>query len=183
MEMDALGLIELNSVPAGIEVGDAMLKVAATTLVFAQAVCPGKFVVMVRGEVAAVTSAVTVGENIARESLIDSIVIPGLHPQVFEAIIGAGELAAHGALGAIETFSLAACIYASDRAVKAADVRLVEIRLGRGLGGKSYMVVSGDVAAVSEAVEVGIKSPKCGGMIARKMVIPAPHASMRDALM
>ena len=181
--MDSLGMIEVNSVAAGIEVGDSMLKIASTTLVTAQPVCPGKFIIMVRGEVAAVKSAVDMGEETARDNLVDSLVIPRIHKQVFEAIAGASDIPESGALGSIETFSLASCIYAADAAVKAADVSLIEIRLGRGLGGKSYLVLTGDVSAVSEAVRVGVSIEECAGMIVRKVVVPSPHPSIREALM
>ncbi|MCL2220772.1 MAG: BMC domain-containing protein [Oscillospiraceae bacterium] len=180
--MDALGLVELNSIAAGIEAGDSMLKVAATTLTAANPVCSGKFVVMVRGSVAAVKSSVEAGVATGAENIVDSLLIPNVHKQVFQAINGAAEIPETGAIGVIETFSLASCIHASDAAVKAADVLLIEIRLGRGLGGKSYVVLTGDVSAVSEAVRVGKSVPECEGMIARTSVIPAPHESIREAL-
>ncbi|MCL2216315.1 MAG: BMC domain-containing protein [Defluviitaleaceae bacterium] len=181
--MYAMGLLELNSVAAGALAGDSMLKAADTTLVAAQPCCPGKFIVMVRGEVAAVKSAIAAGEEAAQENLIDSLVIPSVHPDVFEGILGAGDIVETGAMGTVETFSLASCIYAADAAVKAASVKLMEIRLGRGLGGKSYFTLTGDVSAVSEAVRVSVSVPECEGMIAQKVVIPSPHPSIREAMM
>jgi len=181
--IDALGMIELNSIAAGIEAGDSMLKIAATTLTIAQPVCAGKYIVMVRGEVAAVKSAVEAGEEAGGENLVDSLVIPNVHQQVFQALTGAAEVPETGAIGVIETFSLASCIYASDAAVKAADVQLVELRLGRGLGGKSFVILIGDVSAVNEAVKVGKSSPECAGMITRTSVIPAPHKFLRESLL
>ena len=41
--MNALGMIEVTSIPAGVEAGDAMLKAAAVELVTAQSVCAGKY--------------------------------------------------------------------------------------------------------------------------------------------
>jgi len=181
--MDALGMIEVNSVAAGIEAGDTMLKAAAVSLTVAQPVCPGKFIVMVRGDVAAVKSSVDAGLQAGGESLVDSLVIPKVHPQVFQAVAGTAEIPQQGAIGILETFSLTACIYAADAAAKAADIRLAEIRLGRGLGGKSYLSLTGDVSAVSEAIQVGKSHPQCQGMITRSAVIPAPHPSIRDAML
>lgn len=181
--MQAMGLLELNSVAAGALAGDNMLKAADTTLVAAQAVCPGKFIVMVRGEVAAVKSAISAGEEVAEDNLIDSLVIPSVHPDVFEGILGASEVTQTGAMGTVETFSLASCIYAADAAVKAAAVKIMEIRLGRGLGGKSYFTITGDVSAVSEAVRVAVSVPECAGMIAKNVVIPSPHPSILEAMM
>ncbi|MCL2563035.1 MAG: BMC domain-containing protein [Oscillospiraceae bacterium] len=180
--MHALGMVETNSIAAGIDAGDAMLKVAAVDLTVAQPVCPGKFIVMVRGDVAAVKSAVDAGVETGDENLVDSLIIPNVHHQVFEAVCGTADIPERGALGVLETFSLASCIYASDAAVKAANVQLAEIRLGRGLGGKSYVLLTGDVSAVSEAVRVGKSHPECLGMIARSVVIPSPHPAIREAL-
>lgn len=36
--------------------------------------------------------------------------------------------------------------------MKAADVDLVDLRLGTGIGGKSFVILTGEVAAVTEAV-------------------------------
>ena len=52
--MNALGMIELNNIPKGIEAADAMLKAAEVELTTAQAVCAGKYIAIVSGEVAAV---------------------------------------------------------------------------------------------------------------------------------
>ena len=50
--MNALGMIETNSIPIGINAGDAMLKAATVELVAAQPICAGKYIVVVSGEVA-----------------------------------------------------------------------------------------------------------------------------------
>jgi len=181
--VDALGMIEVNSIAAGIEAGDAMLKAADVSLVCAQAVCAGKYIVMVQGTVAAVKSSVDAGMSLSKECLVDSLVIPNVHSQVFLALSCASEIKGRHAVGVIETFSLVSTVLASDAAVKAADVDLVEIRLGRGLGGKSYVVMTGDVSAVGFAVDTAVKIPETEGMIARTVVIPSPHTDIMKALL
>lgn len=52
--MIALGMVELNSIPKGIEAADAMLKAADVQLTAAHSVCAGKYIAVVSGEVAAV---------------------------------------------------------------------------------------------------------------------------------
>jgi microcompartment protein CcmL/EutN len=181
--VDALGVIEVNSVAAGIEAGDAMLKTADVSLVVAQPVCAGKYIVVVQGGVAEVKSSVNAGISISNESLVDSLVIPNIHPQVFSAIACTSEISKRDAVGIIETFSLATVITASDTALKAADINLIEIRLGRGLGGKSFVVLTGDVSAVKFAVESAVKVYENQGMIARTVVIPSPHQDIMGALL
>jgi len=181
--VDALGMIEVNSIAVGVEAGDAMLKAADVSLVSAQPVCAGKYIVMVQGAVAAVKSAVDAGRSLSKECLVDSLVIPSVHSQVFLALSCASEIKGRNAVGIIETFSLVSTVLASDAAVKAADVDLVEIRLGRGLGGKSYVVLTGDVSAVRFAVDTAVKSQEVQGMIARTVVIPSPHSDIMKALL
>ncbi len=61
--MISLGLLETNSIARGIEAGDAMLKTAEVQLIRAGTVCPGKYTVLISGEVAAVASAMDVGKR------------------------------------------------------------------------------------------------------------------------
>jgi microcompartment protein CcmL/EutN len=85
-------------------------------------------------------------------------------------------------LGAIETFSLCAAIAAADCAVKAARIRLIEIRLGRGLGGKSFITLTGEVAAVRAAVKAASEVEEVKGLMAESVVIPSPHPDIVNAV-
>ena len=87
-----------------------------------------------------------------------------------------------GAVGIMETFSLAAAIIAADTAVKAADVTLIEIRLGRGLGGKSFIILTGDVAAVKAANSAASALDEVKGLMSGSVVIPSPHPDLIKAI-
>lgn len=180
--MNALGMIEVNSIPAGVEAGDAMLKAAAVELVTAQSVCAGKYIVLITGEVAAVRESVAAGTAAAGVKLVDSMVIASVHPQVPRAINACTEIGRVAAVGVMEAFSLCAAVQAADAAVKAADVELMEIRLGRGLGGKSFIVLTGEVAAVRAAVDAAESLEETAGLMNDSTVIPAPHPDMIRAL-
>ena len=82
----------------------------------------------------------------------------------------------------IETFSLASAVICADAAVKAANVNLIEIRLGRGLGGKSFITMIGEVSAVRFAVQAAESLEEAKGMVARTVVIPSPHPDMLQAI-
>ncbi|MFH0767620.1 MAG: BMC domain-containing protein [Bacillota bacterium] len=181
--MEALGMIELISIARGIEVGDAMLKTANVKLVGAYASCPGKYVVMIRGAVSAVKSAVEVGSKTAGKALVNDILIANVHDQVFSALSSTTDIVSKGAVGVIETYSLATAVLVSDAAVKAANVDLIEIRLGRGLGGKAFIVLTGDVSSVKAAVEAAINANKEDGMIAYTSVIPRISQEMLKTLL
>jgi microcompartment protein CcmL/EutN len=175
-------MVETNSIPKGMEAGDAMIKAADVTLISAQTACAGKFFVIVSGEVAAVKSAVEAGVQTAAETLVDSVIIANLDPQVIKAVSACTEPERMESLGIMETFSLSSAILCADYAVKAADVSLIEIRLGRGLGGKSFIMLTGDVAAVSFAVETARHAEGVQGMVARTVVIPSPHPDLLKAV-
>jgi microcompartment protein CcmL/EutN len=83
------------------------------------------------------------------------------------------------ALGIIETISVATAIVAADAAVKAAEVTLTELRLANGLGGKSFVLLIGDVSNVEAAVEAGARLSRAEGLLVRAVVIPQLHPEMK----
>ncbi len=181
--MTAIGVVEVNSIPLGVLAGDAMVKTAAVDLVTAQTTCPGKYIVIVSGEVSAVRAAVAAGVENAGSALIDSLIIPNVDERVIIAMAGAPTVENAQAVGVIETFSLASTISAADTAVKTAAVELIEVRLGRGMGGKSFLVFTGEVAAVEAAGKAIIASEGSKGLIGSSVVIPSPHMDMVKALL
>ena len=178
MADNSIGLIELTSIAAGYQVTDAMLKTAAVRLVLSRSICSGKYMVMVRGDVAAVQASVSAGVTAGQFSVIDSFVIPNLHEAVFPAISGANRAEALEALGIVESFSVASLIEAADAAVKAANVSLIEIRLAMALGGKAFVTLTGNVAAVESAVAAGAQTVGAKGMLVNKVVIPSPRPEL-----
>ena len=176
-------MVDLNSIPKGIEAADAMLKAADVQLTAAHSVCAGKYIAVVSGEVAAVRAAIDAGTETAAEKLVDSIVIPNVHPQVITAISSCTDVENMNAVGLMETYSLAAAILASDTAVKAGDVTLIEIRLGRGLGGKAFITMTGEVAAVRASVAAAEGLDEISGLMAKSVVIPSPHKDLLTSIM
>ncbi len=171
----SIGLIELTSIARGYEVADALLKAATVQLVFNRSICPGKFMVMVSGETQAVRSSIQIGLEIGGDTVVDELIIPNVHPEVFPAISGTRVIEKTGALGILETFSVASIIEAADTAVKAAPVQLMEIHLAMAIGGKGYATLTGDVAAVTAAVDAGAEHIRSKGLLVEKVVIPQPR--------
>jgi len=181
--MMAIGVVESNSIPLGVLAGDSMLKAADVQLCTAQTACAGKYIVMVSGQVAAVKAAVAAGVESAAATLVDSLVIPNVDERVIVAMSGAPGIDDAQAVGVIETFSLASTVSAADTAVKTAEVELIEVRLGRGMGGKSFVVFTGDVSAVEAAVKAAQAEEGSKGLIGSCVVIPSPHRDMIQALL
>lgn len=173
----AIGILESISIAKGIEAADAMVKAAPVKLYVAKTICPGKFLVIVGGDVAAVSNSVERGVSVLREYKADAIVISGIHKEVLRALEGMTDInlkdfRAHWALGVIETFTVAACIYAADAAVKTGNVYLLEIRPAIGIGGKSFVTMIGDVSAVEAAINAGKYRVAEEGMILTFSLIP-----------
>lgn len=177
---NAIGLIELTSIAKGYEVADALLKTAQVQMVFNRTICPGKFMVMVAGETAAVSSSMEAGMEIGGETVVDSLLIPNVHPEVFPAISGTRVVTETGALGIIETFSVASIIEAADAAVKAANVQLLQIHLAMAIGGKGYVTMTGEVSAVTAAVQAGAEFIRNKGLLVNKVVIPQPRPEVLE---
>lgn len=180
--MNTIGFLELNSIAKGIEAADAMLKAAQVALVFAKPICPGKYTVMVTGEVSAVQAAVSVGSTVGASHVVDHVVIARLHPQVIPAINQCVGSVKPNAVGIMEFFSITAAIYAADAAAKAADVQLLDVRLGTGIGGKSFVVLVGEVSAVNEAVGCGVAQGAQQGQVVSQAVIASPRPELFEAL-
>lgn len=180
---NAIGLLELTSIAKGIEATDLMLKAAAVELLASRSICSGKFMVLVRGDVAACESAVEAGAASARDCVADRIVIANLHPEVFPAIAQSSVVEQVEALGILEAFNVASLIEAADAAVKSAEVSLVEIRLAMALGGKAFAILSGHVSAVRSAVETGKMVLGERGLLTNWAIIPAPRPELVKELL
>lgn len=183
MNVQAVGLVELSSIAKGMEAADAMLKSAQIELLEARPICPGKFMILVCGDVASVQSAVEAGRSIGAHTVVDDFMLPNVHPSVIGALSGASVVGGLQSLGVIESFSVASLIVAADTAAKAANVELVEIRAGMGIGGKSFVTLTGDVSSVNASVEAGAAMISAKGMLVETAVIASPHPSLKTSLL
>ena len=132
-----------------------MSKTADVEIQVMKTLCPGKFMVLVSGDVSSVQQAVASGVESGADTVVDHFVIPNVHPSILPAIGGGNELPVIKAIGVIETYSAASSIEATDAAVKAANVQPVRLHIAFGIGGKAYCVLCGEVSAINTAVAVG----------------------------
>ena len=176
----ALALIEFGSIATGIEAADAMVKRAPVSVIRAGTVQPGRYLVLVGGQVADVEEALTTGRETAKDSELDYVYLPQVHPEVVQAIAGKRLPDVTDSLGIVETTTSAAAILAADAGVKGAEVHLVEVRLADGLGGKGIVLYSGVVADVETAVSIGVGVLTDPALLVRRVVIPQLHNEMWD---
>lgn len=181
--MRAIGMVELNSIARGIYVADQMVKISDVEIATAAPTCPGKYIAIVYGDVAAVEASVKIGERMAEEFFVDSLLIPNVDAGVFPAITGATMPQRIQAVGIIESFSLATMIVCADAVLKTAEVEAIELRLGNGLGGKSYFTFTGDVAAVKAGNDAGVAIAQEHGLLVNAEVIPSPSELLIPTLL
>jgi microcompartment protein CcmL/EutN len=159
-----------------------MVKSAPVELVSANFICPGKFMAIVSGDMGAVRSSVRAGVDYDPENVVDSVVLGAVHEDVIPALTGTAAVpAGKGALGIIETFASSAAIKAADTAAKGGNIQLLEIRLARGLGGKTLIFLQGEVSSVRNAIKlaVGTLDP---GLVLGFEVIPSAHPDLWEKL-
>lgn len=178
-----IGMIELNSIAKGIEVADEMIKSAEVNLLLAKTICPGKYVVLVTGNVGAVEAAINHGIAAGQQYVVNKVLLPNVHPQVIPAINASTNVEKLRDLGVLEFFSIASAIVAADAAVKSANVDLIEVRLGIGIGGKAFITLTGDISSVNNAVTVGANTAIESGMLVNKAVIAAPSKELIQSLL
>lgn len=176
--MPALALLELSSIAVGIRTGDAMAKRSPIRVLLAGTVHPGKYLVLVGGDVASVEEALDAGHEAAGAWLVDEVFLPHPHPSVEAAVRGERQAGAGEAVGVVELQTVAALLGAADRGVKGADVTLREMHLADALGGKSYCIFQGDVSEVEAAVELAVDGLAGPHLLLERVVIPQIHGEM-----
>lgn len=179
----AIGMIEFKTVSAGITAADQMVKSADVELLEAQTVCPGKYIALIAGDLSAVNAAVEHAQKTRQEELIDSFVLGNPDEAIFPAIYGTSQIDGVDALGILETYDAASVIAAADIAAKTAIVKLIELRIAKGMCGKSYMLITGEVAACEAAIEKAKASVGEKGMFLDASVIAHPDPQICKSIL
>ncbi len=175
----ALGLLEFGSIALGIRAGDAMVKKAPVRAVVAGSVQPGKYFVLIDGDVASVEEALKAGEEAGAPAVTDRLFLPDVHPAVGNAVGGARWTGEIDTLGVIETRTTPSVILAADAGMKGAEVHLVEIRMANGLGGKAIALFAGLQHDVEAALEIGTGRLEPGRLL-HTALVPRLHSEMAE---
>ena len=155
-EPPALALLELDSIARALRTGDAMVKRAHVAVALAEAISPGRYLILITGGEAEVEEAWQAGLSDAGEAIRDSLYLPGAHADVVAAVHGASaDRGSEDSLGVVECGTVSAAIVAADAACKEAPVRLLELRLGKGIGGKGVFTLAGELWDVEASLEAG----------------------------
>jgi microcompartment protein CcmL/EutN len=180
----ALAMLEFSSIARGMLATDAMVKRAQVKIIHAGTVQPGKYLVLLGGEVAEVEEALGAGKTMAGSTLEDHVWLPGVHVDVINALrdenqspVLHNQPVEADAIGIVETRTAPAAVHAGDIAVKGAQIQLLSIRLADGLGGKGLTILCGQVSDVEAAIDL-VKKNIEGTLLLEAIVISQLHLDM-----
>lgn len=179
--MDALALLELDSVSRGLRSLDALVKRAPVTVLEANLVEPGHYLILFAGGVAEVEEAFGEGAAVGGDHVLDRMLLPYAHPSLLEGLSGeelSWEADVLDTLGVMEGERVAPTLHAADRALKEAAVALVGLRVAVGLGGRAWFVVCGAQHDVEASLDAGREILEAAQAAHASELIPRPHEEM-----
>jgi len=183
MSFIVIGVLEYSSIAVGIKALDEMVKVAPIKIIEARTICPGKYLIVFSGDVASVEYSYHKGLETGKEYIVDQLFLPMVHQDVIPAIGRIVNMDGWDSIGIIETQSVVSSIEAADEAAKVGGVKIIEIRLAIGFGGKSYLKMMGTLDAVEAAMAAGVAKAKAKNMLTAATLIPQPHGEIKPFFM
>ncbi|MGL5677897.1 MAG: BMC domain-containing protein [Cellulosilyticaceae bacterium] len=174
----SIGALEFRSISKGIEVSNEIVKKSDVEIIYFKTICPGKFLVIVTGNEGEVDEAISYGETLAAETLVDSFRVHAVSTPIIEAFknkYSSKQVA--DALGVMETNKVCAGIKALDKALKASDIRLLKMQLAFGIGGKMVYIVTGALSSIEYGLQEG-KGALTKSEHANVSIIPSPSEDM-----
>ncbi|MCA9242355.1 MAG: BMC domain-containing protein [Phycisphaerales bacterium] len=177
----AIAMYEFDSVADGTRVADRMIKQAPLTLFRAGTTHPGKYLLLVGGEVGAVEVADAVARREPAGVLGDAIFLPDAHHKLQAALWGRRVSAEADTLAVLECPAMPALVGGVDRAVKTAPIEIVDLRLGDALGGRGVAQFCGVQADIEASIEAALRtmSPR---HTAKHAIIPRRADALRACL-
>lgn len=172
--------IEINGIARGLVVGDALVKKAKARIVLACPVTPGKFLILIDGDVANVDESLDEAIRIAGEHCIDRFKLPFAHETLEPAVFGYVRESRKGAIGIVETATVCSGIRSADIALKTADTNLAVIHPAVGIGGKCYYILVGDLYEVEASIGAAVDS--ASPHLLSTEIIPHPHPDFLNAI-
>ena len=176
LKKNAIAIVEFKTVSSGIKGTDIMAKTAEIEIIESQPVCPGKYLTVIAGGLSAVKAAVESAVKACESAA--SFILGSPDKSLLSALYGTSKIEKIHALGVFETFDSATALMAADAAVKTAHVDLIEIRLAKGLCGKSFVSLTGEIAAVDAAVARAKVIAGEAGMLLDSCVIANPDGKL-----
>jgi microcompartment protein CcmL/EutN len=172
--------LEVHGIARGLVATDALVKKAASRVVLANPVSPGKYVILLDGLVADVEESLLEAERIAGDQVIDRFLLPYAHRQLEPSVFGTYPGRPDGAVGIVETATICSGLLSCDKALKAAQVSMLVLHLSVGIGGKCWYAFGGDLFDVVASLKAAAEA--AGTRLLATEVIPAPHPEFLVAM-
>ncbi len=178
----AVALIEVESLARGMIAADALLKRAPVSIALAEAITPGKYLVLFSGGVAEVQEAFAAGLEVAGAALLDKLLLPVAARSLVDGLRGKLHQGQGESVGIVETHTVASALLAADRALKGAEVRLSQLHLARGIGGKGYFVLTGDLHQVEAGLQAAASAIEARLLVTTE-ILQRPHPELRGPVL
>lgn len=176
----ALGFLELSSISRGLFLTDVIVKKAPIRIVTSQPVSSGKHILLYMGDVASVEESHKAALEEGDGTIMKQVLIPGVHEKLAPFLNSLWTMEAtrapiEDAVGIVESSTLSGAILSADHSLKAAHVTLCRMRLGQGIGGKAYYVLTGRQEEVEAALDAASSCLKGLESFCRVDLIPRPQ--------
>ncbi len=167
-------MLEFKTVCSGMVAINDILNGSNTDIVDSLTVCPGKYIAIVKGlenEIQKGLSQV----DLSNDDIIGHITIEHNSDKIFSAIMGCGKVQNMRSLILIETYDASSAIKASNILLENSNLELIEIKMARGMCGKSVVIATGDFSELEIKKEQVMESLKESQMLISACIIEKPN--------
>lgn len=175
----AIAIVEFRDIAPGLHATDAMLKKAPISLIKSGMISPGRFLTLIGGTTASVDESLSEALFWARDYIVDHVMLPDVHPQLHDALLGRRFRIRTGSVAILETPTVSCNVRAAELALKGTPVSLVEIRLADSwLAGKGVSIFRGELPDIEAAVDLAVSFLQQAGVSPLYRIIPSPHEAI-----
>lgn len=144
----SLGILEFTSIAKGYQCTNTVGAESGIEIVEATFVSPGKFFLLFRGAQGDVERVLGKVLSPYRPWLIDSAIIRNTSQDLLNGFYGLTKNQLEGDLLVAEFQSMASALRAAHLGMSQCGLKIIEVRSSRGLGGKSFALLTGPTESV-----------------------------------
>ena len=155
-EGPAVAFLDIGDIPIALLALDALIKEAPVQLLSSGSVQPGRWLTLFGGEVESCEMAFNKALSAASGHVVDKVFLPWADPRLVPALLSVRVHQPNpgDTLIVLQTQSTPCLIGALDKALKGAEVSLMQIRAAQGLGGQAFATLWGTAHDAEAAQEL-----------------------------
>ncbi len=166
----SIGLFEFYSISDGLKMTDILLKSSNVHIHKNEIICPGKYALLIKGDLKAVSNAVSRAKSEKMTSMIKAELIPDISDKVFEGLNKNIDELNADAVGVLETKNYVISLVLADLMVKSARITILKILDRLGIVGKGIIIYSGSTSQVDSAHNCAIGSKYAENIVASNTI-------------